>query len=62
MKDKEIPGWYIWKEWNKGFKIRAIRAGYSSTQQFILRIIEDVICGNIRYENKDLIKGGDNEN
>jgi hypothetical protein len=50
---KIIPGWYIWDQWNTALIMRARRAGYTSTQQFILRIIEDVICGKIRMEKED---------
>jgi hypothetical protein len=50
---KIIPGWYIWDQWNTALIMRARRAGYTSTQQFILRIVGDVICGKIIIEKED---------
>ena len=52
-KKKIIPGWYIWDEWNTALILRARRAGYRSTQQFILRVLGDVICGKIIIEKED---------
>jgi hypothetical protein len=53
-KKRDIPGWYIWAEWQIAWNRKYRQAGFNSGQAFLLKIIEDILIGNIRYENKEL--------